>query len=151
MEDYLEMIAILRDEREVVRVSHISKALSVTMPSVTSALNRLMEEGFVNHERYGHVGLTPEGDRIARDVIHRHEALRRFLAEILGVDPDIARKDACKMEHSLSPSSQDRLSKFVDFVLSNPRGQPEWLKNFNYYFKHGGPPEGCLERCYRER
>ena len=148
MEDYLEAIAILHDQRQVVRVSHIGKALGVTMPSVTSAISRLTEEGFVTHERYGHVELTPKGYRIARNVVHRHEALRRFLAEILGVDPDTAEEDACKMEHSLSPSSQERLSKFLDFVLENPRGRPEWLENFRYYFGHGEPPGRCLARCY---
>ena len=150
MEDYLEAIVWLREERKVVRVSHISKALGVTMPSVTSALKRLMDEGLVVHERYGHVELTAEGDRIGEDVIHRHEALRRFLSEILGVNPDTAGEDACKMEHSLSPSSRDRLSKFVEFVLANPRGQPEWLKNFKHYFEHSEPSEECLARCYQD-
>ena len=150
MEDYLEAIAFLREERPVVRVSHISKALSVSMPSVTSALRKLMEEGLVDHEPYGHVELTVEGERIARDVIHRHEALRRFLTEILGVDPDIAKEDACKMEHSISPPSRDRLSMFVEFVLANPKRPPEWVKNFNYYFEHGELPEECLARCYKD-
>ncbi|MFC1935296.1 metal-dependent transcriptional regulator [Chloroflexota bacterium] len=150
MEDYLEAIAWLRKERRVVRVSHISRALGVTMPSVTLALKRLMADGLVEHERYGHVELTAEGDRIGEDVIRRHEALRQFLSEILGVDPDTAIEDACKMEHSLSPSSRDRLSRFVEFVLSNQRGQPEWLRNFNYYFEHGEPPEECLGKYYRD-
>jgi len=150
MEDYLEAIAALRDKRQVVRVSHISKALGVSMPSVTSALRKLTEEGLVDHERYGHVELTAEGEGIARDVIHRHEALRQFLTEILGVDPVTAREDACKMEHSLSPSSRDRLSKFVEFVLANPKGLPHWVKNFKHYFEHGELPEECLARCYKD-
>lgn len=137
IEDYLEAIAWLSEERNVVRVSHISRALGVTMPSVTSALKRLVAGGLVEHERYGHVELTPEGERVARDVIRRHEALQRFLSEVLGVNPETAGEDACKLEHYLSPSSRDRLSKFVDFVLSKPRGQPSWLKNFNNYFEQG--------------
>lgn len=150
MEDYLEAIAVLREERQVVRVSQISRLLDVSMPSVTSALKRLMEEGLVDHEPYGHVELTAKGERIAEDVIHRHETLRQFLTEILGVDPDTAREDACKMEHSLSPTSRDKLSKFVEFVLSHPKGPPEWVNNFNYYFEHGELPQQCITRCYKD-
>ena len=149
MEDYLEAIVVLRDERQVVRVSHIAEVLSVSTPSVTSALKRLREEGMVAHEPYGHVELTAEGESIARDVLQTHHALRSFLTEILGVEPDVAAGDACKMEHSVSPSTRARLFKFVDFVLSNPRGRPDWIENFNYYVEHGGIPEQCRDRCHR--
>ena len=150
MEDYLEAIAMLREEQRVVRVSHISRMLGVSMPSVTSALKRLTEEGLVDHEPYGHVELTKEGAKIAKDVLHSHEALRQFLTDILGVDAETARGDACGMEHAISPSTRDRMSKFVEFVLGNPKGRPDWLKNFNYYFEHDEPPQECLNRCYRD-
>ena len=148
MEDYLEAIAVLRDQRGVVRVSHISEALAVSMPSVTAAVKKLAEEGLVEHEPYGHVDLTTDGDAIARDVFHRHEALRRFLQEILGVESEAATEDACRMEHVISASTRDRLCKFIEFVLGNPRGTPEWIEHFNYYFEHGEMPETCLARCY---
>ena len=150
MEDYLEAIAFLRAEAGRVRVSDISRRLDVKMPSVTSALKKLADQGLVEHERYGDVELTPEGRGIAEDVIHRHEALRRFLTEILGVEPERAAEDACAMEHSLSSPSRDRLSKFIEFVLAGPR-QPEWLKNFEYYVEHGERPKVCLERFVTER
>jgi len=148
MEDYLEAIAVLRDERGVVRVSHISRALDVSMPSVTAAVKKLADEGLVEHEPYGHVELTADGDAIARDVFRRHEALRRFLAEVLGVERDAAEEDACRMEHVISPSTRDRLSKFIEFVLGNPRGTPEWVGHFNHYFEHGEITETCRARCY---
>ncbi len=152
MEDYLEAIAMLRRGKgKVVRVKQISDALGVKMPSVTSAMRKLSEEGLVKHEKYGYVELTAEGNRAAKDVVHRHEALRRFLTEILGVNPETAAEDACKMEHAISPASQQRLAKFVEFVLTCPRGQPEWLKNFDYYFEHDERAEECLERCQRDK
>lgn len=150
MEDYLEAIAVLRGEGEVVRVKQISHALGVKMPSVTSALRKLSAEGLVKHERYGYVELTAEGDKAAEDVIRRHEALRHFLIEILNVDPKIAGEDACKMEHAISPTSLERLAKFLEFVLTCPRGHPVWLKGFNYYFEHGERAEEYLARCERE-
>lgn len=150
MEDYLESIIMLREGNEAVRVSQMSKALGVKMPSVTSALRKLSQQGLVEHKRYGRVQLTPDGEKIAKDVLRRHEALRRFLAEILNVDPEIAAVDACKMEHSVSPVTQEKLAKFVEFVLSRPKGQPQWLKIFHHYFNHGEIPEEAVARCLRE-
>ena len=150
MVDYLEAIALLSKEGNAVKVTEISKALRVKKPSVTSALAKLSEERLVRHERYGRVELTAEGERIAHDVYRRHEVLRHFLAEILDVDPDIAAEDACRMEHSLSHASLERLAKFVEFVLNCPRGEPEWLKGFNYYFLHCERDEELLARCQRE-
>ena len=132
MEDYLERIDMLADEDKVVRVTKLSKALGVKKPSVSSALMKLSEEGLVKHERYGYVELTPEGKKIAVDVRRRHEALQRFLTEILGVDAETAWKNACAMEHCVSPITTERLVKFIDFVLNAPRGKPEWLEGFDY-------------------
>jgi DtxR family Mn-dependent transcriptional regulator len=150
MEDYLEAIVMLSGGGNIVRVTQISKHLGVKKPSVTSALRKLSEEGLVRHERYGYVELTAEGRKIGEDVFRRHEALRHFLAEILGVDARIAAEDACKMEHAISPTSFSKLAKFVDFVLTCPRGQPEWLKGFSYYFEHGERAEEYAARCQRE-
>ena len=150
MEDYLEAIAVLGGDGGVVRVKQISQALGVKMPSVTSALRKLSKGGLVEHERYGYIKLTAEGEKVAEDVFRRHETLRRFLDEILNVDPQIAAEDACKMEHAISPTSQERLVKFLEFVLNCPRGEPEWLKAFNYYCEHGERPEEYLARCQRE-
>ena len=150
MEDYLESISMLAQEGKAVRVTQLSKALGVKKPSVTSALKKLSKEELVEHERYGYVKLTDAGQKIAEDVFHRHETLRHFLGEILGVDPEIASEDACKMEHTVSPSTLERLAKFVDFVLNRPRGKPEWLKGFNYYFEHGDLPSEYMARCSRD-
>ena len=150
MEDYLESIIMLREGKEAVRVSQMSKALGVKMPSVTGALKKLSDEGLVEHQRYGRVQLTPEGEKVARDVFRRHEALRRFLEDILSVDAETAADDACKMEHVISPLTQKRLAKFIDFVLSRPNVQPYWLKRFNRYVNYGEIPPGCPDKCLEE-
>ena len=150
MEDYLESIIMLRERKQAVRVSQMSQALGVKMPSVTSALRKLSQQGLVEHNRYGRVQLTPEGEEIARDVYRRHEALRRFLAEILKVDPKVAADDACEMEHAVSPTTQRKLAKFVEFVLKPPEGQPKWLKIFHQYSQQGDLPEEYVTRCLKE-
>jgi DtxR family Mn-dependent transcriptional regulator len=149
MEDYLEAIALLTENGEPVKVTAISKMLGVRKPSVSYAVSKLSESGLVTHQRYGGVKLTTEGLRIAEDVYRRHETLRSFLNNLLGVDPRVAEQDACRMEHSLSPTSLERLAKFIEFVLNCPRGEPEWLKGFNYYFEHGERDEESLARCQK--
>lgn len=142
MEDYLESISVLAQGGKVVRVTQISNVLRVKKPSVTSALKKLSKEELVEHKKYGDVKLTDMGAKIAEDVFHRHETLRNFLSEILGVEPKIASEDACKMEHAVSADTLEKLAKFVDFVLDRPRGNSECLKGFNCYFEHGNFPQG---------
>ena len=124
MEDYLEKIVMITEGKEAVTVTNISRLLGVTKPSVISALKKLSEKGLIKHERYGSVELTIEGKKIAEDVLRRHKALGKFFIEVLGIDPDIAWKDACKMEHFISPTTSRRLIKFVNLTLTSPVGKP---------------------------
>lgn len=136
MEDYLEAIALLSEVGNQVKVSEISKVLEVKKPSVTAALTKLKNMRLVTHKKYGEVKLTRQGVKIARDVYHRHNILRSFLADILGVDSAIAEKDACGMEHSLSKASLDRLAMFIKFVLKRVDNEGDWLKAFNNYYEY---------------
>ncbi|MCK5656080.1 MAG: metal-dependent transcriptional regulator [Candidatus Aureabacteria bacterium] len=146
MEDYLETIAVLKKEKGVARVRDISLSMNVKTSSVTSALNVLSKNGFVIHERYGYVDLTPEGESIARGVQRRHNILIKFLSKVLKIDSRIAAEDACKMEHSISPQSLKKLTKFIEFVETCPdTDRPDWLKSFDYYFKTG-KRRGCKMR-----
>ena len=150
MEDYLESIVFLGGKSKAAKVTEISKILGVKKPSVTSALTKLAQEGLIEHERYGQAKLTAEGERIAQDVFHRHETIRHFLTEILKIEPKVAAHDACRMEHTVSPVTMERLAKFVEFVVNQPLGEPDWLKNFNYYIKHGKFPKDCIAKCQRQ-
>jgi DtxR family Mn-dependent transcriptional regulator len=150
MEDYLESVAMLRSRGKAVRVKEISTALGVKMPSVTAALKRLSEEGLVVHEKYGRVKLTSAGEKAAKNVFRRHEVLRRFLTGVLDIDPDTAREDACRMEHAISPTSLERLSKFLSFVESCPREEPPWLGSYRYYLEHGELPPECPAKLAEE-
>jgi DtxR family Mn-dependent transcriptional regulator len=147
MEDYLEAIAKLREEDSEVRVTQISRRLGVKKPSVTAALHKLAEDGLVKHQRYGHVELTGKGAMIAEEVMRRHDILFRFLSEILGVDSDRAEEDACRVEHSLSPTSLERLAEFVEFALTCPRGEPLWQRGFKHYIQYGERDQGVVARC----
>jgi DtxR family Mn-dependent transcriptional regulator len=145
MEDYLEAIYELKREKGMARVSTIAARLEVTMPTVNSAVNKLSREKLVKHDRYGDVELTAKGRKIATEVSRRHEMLGLFLSEILGMDEEAAQRDACEMEHSLSPEAAKRLTSFVEFILEAPR-EPQWLKKYSYYYARGERPPECYEK-----
>ncbi len=147
MEDYLEAITVLINKGKTVKVTDISNMLGVKKPSVTSALTKLTKANLVKHEKYSDVSLTKEGKRIGHEVYKRHQTLRRFLTEILNVDQEYADADACRMEHVVSKTSLEKLTKFLDFVLNCPRGKAEWLEGLDYYFKHGKRSEKLMKRC----
>ena len=112
IEDYLETILLLSEKDEAVRVTDIAEKLNIAKPSVTAAVNTLKEKGFATQERYGKVFLTDEGRDYAMKIRRRHRVLRTFLAEILGVGQETAERDACLMEHAVSPETMERLIEF---------------------------------------
>ncbi|MDR0878507.1 MAG: metal-dependent transcriptional regulator [Treponema sp.] len=101
LEDYLEMVSFLSDDGEV-RVTDIASRLAVSKPSVLTALKTLEEQGLLEHERYRTVSLTAKGKIQASEIRDRHSFLTTFLKNVVGVSPETAEKDACKMEHLLS-------------------------------------------------
>jgi DtxR family transcriptional regulator, Mn-dependent transcriptional regulator len=119
MEDYLEAISTLKQEKDYVRVKDIAKEMKVRMPSVTGALKALTDRNLVRHERYEYVELTEDGIKIAEEIKRRHVLISKFLTHILKIDPEIAEKDACKIEHSVSPITVERLIKLVESMDSD--------------------------------
>lgn len=131
LEDYLETIFLLVREHGFARVRDIAKARRVKSGSVTPALRRLDEMGLVKYVQREYVGLTDDGEREARRVLARHDLLSRFFSEILQMSPTAAAREACAMEHSLSPEGMDRLVRFFEFLSVCPEGHPEWLEKFH--------------------
>lgn len=149
MEDYLEAIYNLSQEKKVVRVKDIAKRLGVKMPTVTSMLKTLGEKGMIDHEKYEYLELTGKGSDIGSEIDQRHQTLKTFLTDILKIDHDQADKDACKMEHAVSPATLESIVEFMAFIENCPRGGNDWLELFNEYRKHGAPRDKCLERMKR--
>ena len=141
MEDYLKTIAMLRNENKVARVSQISQKLKVKMPSVTSALKKLSDKKLVLHQKYGYIELTARGDKVAKDVIRRHEALSHFFTEILDIERETVEADACKIEHVISQLSLERITKFIEFIEACPPRETKFSKKYKYYLEHGEYPE----------
>ena len=138
LEYYLEAIIRLEEQGEPATVTALSDIVGVKKPSVDWALKKLTSAGLVAHERYGPIFLTPEGTTRAREIYRRHKLLFRFLTDILKVDPVTADDEACRMEHTLSRNSIDRLEKFLNFVLECHPGLADWEEIFNRYIDNGG-------------
>ena len=100
-EDYLEMILMLREEKGYARSIDIAAALGVTKPSVSFAMKKLRENGYIQMDESSYITLTETGMKIAQRIYELHKALTRILMQI-GVDEKTAREDACKIEHDIS-------------------------------------------------
>ena len=107
-EDYLESVLILEERLGTVRSIDVANALGVSKPSVSVAMKKLRENGYVAMEADGAIKLLPQGRQVARRVYERHQLLTRFFTA-LGVPEAVAAADACKAEHALSQETFDRL------------------------------------------
>jgi DtxR family Mn-dependent transcriptional regulator len=99
----------------------LSASLGVARPSVTGALKSLAKKGLVNYQPYGCVTLTQSGLAMASKVAKKHDVIKTFLTDILGVDGPVAQKAACKAEHLLGPSIISRLNDFTNFAKKQAR------------------------------
>ena len=111
-EDYLESILILRERIGQVRSIDIVNELQFTKPSVSVAMKKLRENGYILTDRDGYITLTEKGQAVAGRIYERHKVLTDVLIAI-GVDKETAAADACKMEHNLSDQTFARLKEYV--------------------------------------
>ena len=126
MQNYLEEILNLSNQLRTVRVTDIAERLNLSKASVSQALSQLREQGLIIQDRYGPVELTERGRYYGQVVKRRHEVLRSFLTEVLGLDHGIAERDACQMEHAVSSETIERL---VDFLIKG--GHCSGFNGFN--------------------
>ena len=107
-EDYLERILMLRLKNGTVRSIDIVRDLEYSKPSVSIAMKRLRENGYIQMDADGLITLLPPGEEIASRIYDRHQLLTQFLVQ-LGVSPENAAADACKIEHDISEESYEKI------------------------------------------
>lgn len=112
MEDYLEVIYELINQKGYATAIDISESLNVSSPSVTKMLQRLDESKYLKYEKYRGVDLTNEGIAVAENIREKHHLLAEFL-EMIGVDRNIANLDAEGIEHHLHPETLKKLQQFI--------------------------------------
>jgi len=150
VEDYLEAIGDLLEERGYVKAKDIADRLAISRPSVSEMLRKLDESGYITYEKYGGIAFRPEGRRLAEEIKRRHTLLVEFL-KIMGVSEENAQKDACKFEHDISPETIGCLIRFVEFINLLPEGS-KGKEYFKYSFKEGdsGPAPANMKKENKE-
>ena len=143
MEDYLEVIFHVINEKQAVRPKDIAKRLKVSNASVTGALRTLTEKKLIHYAPYDVITLTDRGRAAAKDVVRRHEVLRDFFVKVLAVDAAIADEAACRMEHSIPKIILERFIQFADFIDLCPRAGSQWIAGFGYHCDYGSVQDHC--------
>jgi len=113
LEMYLETIGMLRERTQRARVTDIARELGVSKPSVHAALHELERRGLIEHEHYGEVFLSPAGVAASSEIRRRHDLLTAFLRNVVGVGPETAERDACRIEHYLSAETMERIGQIA--------------------------------------
>lgn len=111
-ENYLETILILSKTNQYVRSIDIANELGFSKPSVSIAMKKLRENGYVNMDANGYITLNKPGLKIAEEIYERHVVIGKLLEE-MGVSPDVAADDACRVEHVISQETFDRIKDFM--------------------------------------
>ena len=111
-EMYLETILILGQRKNLVRAVDVATEMGLSKPSVSRALVRLKSDECIIVDENGHIAFTEKGRAIAEKIYERHQVLTEILMAI-GVNREIAAKDACKMEHDISDQTFDAMKRHL--------------------------------------
>ncbi len=154
LEDYLEIILELENQNKVARAKDIADKMGVKRGSVTSALKNLSERGLINYEPYSFITLTPEGKKLAKNVVFRHTVIKDFLVKVLRIDEKTAEPTACRMEHSIDKLTLERMVSFFDFIFDCPRAGDDWIQSFAKYCSTSKPLDkekcnACIKDCLK--
>ena len=112
-EDYLETILILRQKNGNVRSIDIVNKLNYSKPSISIAMKKLKSEGMVEMDLNGYITLTPKGEEVAQRIYSRHKLLEKCLIAI-GVEPETAEEEACRIEHVIDDDTYDKINAFYE-------------------------------------
>ena len=119
MEDHIEQIYLLIEQKGYARVSDIAESLSILPSSVTKMVQRLDKDGYLIYERYRGLMLTPKGLKLGKRLVQRHDLLEQFL-RLIGVQEDKIYGDVEGIEHHLSSESIERIADLIQAMEEHP-------------------------------
>ena len=139
-EEYLETIYNMSAEDEVVIGARLAEKFSVSAPTVTEMLKRLVRDRYIEMDAKRQVTLTEEGNRAAEAVLRRHRLTERFLVDMLGMQWHQVHEEACRLEHFISGAVEDRVIASLNFPTTCPHGNPipGSVENARTYLKDQG-------------
>ena len=130
LEDYLAVIYEIQQKQPAARVSTIAKKMGVSLPSVTNAVKRLAELGYIEYEKYGLIVLTQKGKRKARSIKATQERLKNFFHYIMGIQLPVAEKLARHFSHFMDTKIRERMRKFYNVIIDFDEDKAFKLKEF---------------------
>ena len=130
LEDYIEAIYQISKKKLVAHANQIAEYLGVSKSSVSWALNQLSRKKLINYTPYEVVTLTDKGKTVAKRVAGRHEDIKNFLVEVLGIKKEMAESNACRMEHVMDKEVLGRMRLFLNFLEQCPQAKNESTRPF---------------------
>jgi len=134
IEEYIEAIHGIQESRGFVKVVDIVKDLCLSPSTVSEMMDRLANEGYLNYEKYRGATLTDKGLKLALSLRKKHKVIQEFL-ETLGLNSEIANRDACKIEHVVSNETIDLLTSYIEFIAAH--SEPIWIERFKQFHQNG--------------
>ena len=119
-ENYLETILILKKRNGFVRSVDIANELEYSKPSVSVAMKKLRENGYISMDADGFITLNESGLEVASRVYGRHKTLSKLFV-LLGVTPEVASEDACKVEHDLSEETFRCIQQYLEKMMEEQK------------------------------
>ncbi len=133
LEDYIETIYHIVEEKQVARAKNIADQMKVSRASVTEALRTLSSKGLINYAPYEVITMTEKGKIAAQDVIFRHTTLKQFFTQVLLINDQIAEEGACRIEHAAPPEVISKMIDFMNFIESNKELDTKLIKLFKEF------------------
>ena len=135
LEDYLEAIYLIIEEKQAVKAVEVARFLNVGRSSVTEALKSLASKGLVNYGRYDVLTLTPSGEKIAEKVIKKHKILYNFFKNVLNLNEEEENQNDCKIEHIISEHAFNKFTKYIEFNEKYSKNNEEYFKNLKDFME----------------
>lgn len=124
IEEYLEAIYALAGDGNEVIGARLAEALSVSPPTVTATLHRMVRDALIEIGPRKEVTLTAKGRDAVEALVRRHRLSERLLVDVLGLDWHTVHDEACRLEHAISPAVEERLAAFLGDPATCPHGNP---------------------------
>ena len=117
LEEYIKNMYVLKKQNGNVRVTDVAEKMNCSKASVNKALNNLKENGLVNYETYGTIEITDAGEDLAQKILESYDIVFIFLKDVLGMEAEVAEKEAENMKSSMSDETVNKLARYVHKVL----------------------------------
>jgi DtxR family Mn-dependent transcriptional regulator len=119
------MILELEEAGDAPRIGRLAKEAGVSTPSISEAVKIMADKGFLEHEAYGAIKLSPQGRASAESILRRYRVLYQFFKDILGLDDQQAKDQACLAEHAVKEQAVMELTQFVDRISNCDKATEE--------------------------